>query len=376
VAVQVGVEPSAAIRKICIRRSSIFFTFFSATFVDLSTEKVIGRLKETQRTLVGHVGIFGDFPGGMAQVVNQYLTWRFESFQQVGILTTRRKRDPLSALLVPLALLRIIALARKRESTRLVFHLSEGGSFVREGLLLVVAWTLGIRSFAHIHGAEFEQYFKTHRPLVCFVLRRAVSTLCLTKDTKQLLESHGLVSTIAKNPVQIPIPSGRPKKKSVLFCGELSLRKGIDTLLAAWMQIENKTNWQLLVAGPIRWAQWPSTLPDDVIYLGEASHAEVLDLCNVLPSRDEALPMFLLEAMAACCAVVSSEVGEIPRLLADNRGILIKPGMAAPLAAGLESLMNDPDLLSETAKKGFEHVSEVYKSEIVAKELSAIWLGN
>lgn len=63
----------------------------------------------------------------------------------------------------------------------------------------------------------------------------------------------------------------------------------------------------------------------------------------VLPSYREGLPNSLLEAMAAECAIIATNVGAIPDVIqADNNGILINPGDSKGLTDELVRLANDP----------------------------------
>jgi len=56
----------------------------------------------------------------------------------------------------------------------------------------------------------------------------------------------------------------------------------------------------------------------------------------VIPSRSEGLPNVLLEALAADIPCVATDVGAIPEVLTDpNAGILVPPGSAEKLAAGI-----------------------------------------
>lgn len=69
----------------------------------------------------------------MAQVLNEYMTWKFQNLQLKAVLTTRGKRDPAAFFLTARCALRIISMVADRDSCLLVFHVSQGGSFVREG---------------------------------------------------------------------------------------------------------------------------------------------------------------------------------------------------------------------------------------------------
>jgi glycosyltransferase involved in cell wall biosynthesis len=65
----------------------------------------------------------------------------------------------------------------------------------------------------------------------------------------------------------------------------------------------------------------------------------------VLPSRSEALPNAVLEAMAAALPIVASHVGGVPELIQHERtGLLVAPGEPTALAAQLCRLMDDSAL--------------------------------
>jgi glycosyltransferase involved in cell wall biosynthesis len=65
----------------------------------------------------------------------------------------------------------------------------------------------------------------------------------------------------------------------------------------------------------------------------------------VMPSLSEGLPLALLEAMVAGCAIVASGVGEVGAALEQGAaGVLVQPGDPRALAIAIERLLNDPHL--------------------------------
>lgn len=75
----------------------------------------------------------------------------------------------------------------------------------------------------------------------------------------------------------------------------------------------------------------------------------------VLPSLSEGLPLALLEAMFAGCAIVASDVGEIATALDHgSAGILVPPGDATALANAIDAVLasrSNADALGRRAKR-------------------------
>src|SRR5207302_945921 len=69
------------------------------------------------------------------------------------------------------------------------------------------------------------------------------------------------------------------------------------------------------------------------------------------PSRADAFPTTVLEAMAASVPVIATEVGGIPEILANGRtGLLVpSPPAPAPFAEALEQLLTSPQRRRELA---------------------------
>lgn len=95
---------------------------------------------------------------------------------------------------------------------------------------------------------------------------------------------------------------------------------------------------------------------DDVPAILASSHVFVLS------SRSEALPVSILEAMAAGLPVVASRVGGVPELVVDGEtGLLVPAGNPRALAAALESLVDDPVLRARLGAAGRARVEEQFR---------------
>ena len=94
----------------------------------------------------------------------------------------------------------------------------------------------------------------------------------------------------------------------------------------------------------------------------------------VLPSRQEGLPVSLLEAMRAGVPVVASAVGGIPEVITHRRnGMLVSSGDANALSAALEEIATDSGLCSHLRTGGKATVSSRFSSEKLGTELVSLY---
>jgi glycosyltransferase involved in cell wall biosynthesis len=100
---------------------------------------------------------------------------------------------------------------------------------------------------------------------------------------------------------------------------------------------------------------------DRVVFLGATRDVpEVLAGSDVfvLPSRSEALPNAVIEAMAAGLPVVASEVGGIPELIAQGvTGLLVAPGDPPALAGAIGYLLDHPAAAADLGCAARDYVS-------------------
>jgi glycosyltransferase involved in cell wall biosynthesis len=259
-------------------------------------------------------------------------------------------------------------------------HLSERGSFVREGALVVLARLRRIPTVVTLHGADLRTFSSRHPRLVRFVLRRAAVVVTLGPVTAEWVRSFvgpGPRVIVVPNPVAVPEDPPLPATgDNVLFAGEVGRRKGADVLLQAWpLVVAQRPGARLTMAGPYADVH-PGSLPG-VRWLGPVAHRQIQDLLDesalvVLPSRAEVMPMFLLEAMARSRPVVATDAGEVPYLLGEA-GMLVPIGDPVALADTIVAALADRAGSAERGVALRRRAQELFSSKVVADRLDAIY---
>src|SRR5260370_37544800 len=80
--------------------------------------------------------------------------------------------------------------------------------------------------------------------------------------------------------------------------------------------------------------------------------------------------MAVLEAMAASCAVVATNAPQSnAKLLADGRGIAMKPGKSAEIGAALVRLCNDLALCRQMGKSAREYILTHHTAAMLKRNL-------
>lgn len=155
-----------------------------------------------------------------------------------------------------------------------------------------------------------------------------------------------------------------PDELMVLSVTRLEPAKGVDVLLEAAAGLEGV---RVVVAGD--GPQRSALDADGARLLGHRSDVgDLLAASDVfcLPSLHEALPVSVLEAMAAGLPVVASKVGALPDLLGGGAGFLVAPGDSAELRAVLAGLEADRTAAAGRSEAGRRRVEQRHGSRAVA----------
>jgi glycosyltransferase involved in cell wall biosynthesis len=179
------------------------------------------------------------------------------------------------------------------------------------------------------------------------------------------------------------VPAGR---LVVGAAGRLSPEKGFDLLIrAAHRLLLARHDLELWIAGEgdaephLRSLVAELRVADRVRLLGYRGDLrpvyEAMDVF-ALSSVREGLPNVVLEAMALEVPVVATRVNGVPRLVRDGEdGVLVNPGSAQDLAAGLARLLGDAGARARLAAAGRRTVAERYSFPARMQKVRAVYDG-
>lgn len=264
---------------------------------------------------------------------------------------------------------------------------------IRAGLLAAAARLRGCGVVMHVHGGNLDTWLESRRSRL--ILKAAMSpaqrivavwaagqdalTPVLGADRVRLIE-NGVDCSRYDPPEQSHTP---PR---ILYVGLLTPRKGVLDLLEASAQLtaEGVEHELCLLGGTpdegpaaaepvLEAARGRATLlgtrpPEEM----PPAYASADIFC--LPSWWEAMPMSVLEAMAAGLPVVATDVGDVARLVDDGAtGYLVPPQSPDDLAAALRKLITDPHRSSEMGAAGRDRVEQRFSAEVTARAVCQVY---
>ncbi len=182
------------------------------------------------------------------------------------------------------------------------------------------------------------------------------------------------------------IDPGRP---SVVFVGRVTRQKGLPVLLRAAEWIEPAAQL-VLCAGQADTAELQAEVTglvdrlratrSGVIWLpGMLAKPEVIQILShatvfVCPSEYEPLGIVNLEAMACGSAVVASDVGGIPEVVADGEtGLLVPAGDEAAFARAINALIRDPASAALFGTRGRQRAVVEFSWDRIAAQTAELY---
>lgn len=153
---------------------------------------------------------------------------------------------------------------------------------------------------------------------------------------------------------ELRLGAGVAEREYVLWVGSLRAwdpRKALDVLLDAMASLHDRPIPLVLVGdvgdgeGPAPRAREAGVRTHVPGYVSDETLAALYRGATVvvLPSRDEGFGLTALESLACGAPLVTAGAGNLPSLVGDA-ALLVPPGDASELAAGIRSLLDDSDL--------------------------------
>jgi glycosyltransferase involved in cell wall biosynthesis len=190
---------------------------------------------------------------------------------------------------------------------------------------------------------------------------------------------HGVDSKEIQNATPLGL-DGIP----LLFFGHLSFIKGVDVLVKAFYKVSQRNrDVHLYIVGDGRMRGFcedfvrGKNLSDRVHFWGAQPQNFLFrvirgaDIC-VLPSRNDASPLTVLEAMAAGKPIITTHRGGIPEFIKDGRnGIIVEPE-PDQLARAIELLLDNPALRSKIGRNNSTD-AEAYSWKKASQEYVSIY---
>ena len=175
----------------------------------------------------------------------------------------------------------------------------------------------------------------------------------------------------------VPVAERDPRLVAVV--GRLAPEKGVDVLLAALSAVPG-CDLVVVGDGPER-----TRLEEQAVALGLAGRVRFVGWRSdpwalrpapsvvVVPSRRDAAPLVVLEAMQRALPVVASNVGGIGELVGTDTGVLVQPDDARALAAALRSLLDQPARLVAMGRRAAERAKAEFGLEAMAQRYTDLY---
>lgn len=361
----------------------------------------------TTRPRVLHF-VTGGFSGGATQVAIALVRAAREQGRMEPLLVLRRKRrtDPariaeLQAQGVPLevvpgwshiaTVLALVRLCRRWKPDVLVAHGFSEHLWGRYAGLLA-----GVPALVHVEHNTRERYTRWRLAQSRWLARRTARIVGCSEGVRQVLLAMGMPAArtvaisngIATAPfADAPAHVLAAREPGIVMVARFSRQKDHATLLRALALLRTRgLSPPLLLAGagkamhrrPLEKLAAELGLQAQVRFLG--LHRDVPALLmrhriGVLSTHYEGMPLALIEAMAAGCAVVGSAVPGVREVIRDGvDGLLVPESDARALADALERLLRDDALATRLGAAAHARAMRDFSRERMHADYEAMLL--
>jgi glycosyltransferase involved in cell wall biosynthesis len=252
----------------------------------------------------------------------------------------------------------------------------------------------GVPCLWWIHESQFGQTLAQRNPAVARAFAAADKVMFPAASSARLYAAYVrpdqqvVLVGIDWSPAEagVPILERPAGKLAVVSAASFEPRKGQDVLLVALRQLptELRGRIQLYLLGQILDPRYYRRLVKSarqfpgVQILSAMPRAEALKYLSgadviVLASRDEVVPLVLLEAMALGKGIVATSVGGIPEVVEHGaHAWLVPPDDPAALAQGLTRVLQDETLRARLGSAAQKRYAELYTFDRFVDDVSGL----
>jgi glycosyltransferase involved in cell wall biosynthesis len=270
-----------------------------------------------------------------------------------------------------------------------------GASFYRDLLMVALIKIFRIKKVVyHLHGKGIKDCYPRQKRWYDYAYHH-VDVICLGDKLKDDIHFFKGMPYIVNNGIPINSIVSKQKKNdemvNILFLSNFDKTKGVMELLeCAKLLKEKKINFKIRLIGAF-YEQFTKDFFSDYLknndllnqidvigpVYGDAKYQYFADAdIFIHPTRNDALPIVLLEAMQFGLPCISTFEGCIPEIVEDNiTGLLFRQQDVEDFASKLELLIKNKELREQMGKKGKERFDQFFTLEKFEQNLCNTFIG-
>ncbi|PJN90308.1 glycosyl transferase [Bacillus sp. mrc49] len=337
------------------------------------------------------IGPDSDAKGGIATVIKNFSIHFASEEHQISYLSSWEGGGVWNVCKVFIRTLKRLSKLIDKESVDIVhIHVAQKGSFFRKALLARYARKKGVKVILHIHGSQFDVFYKNAPSLFKKIIRSSLhdadSIVVLSEEWEMVFKELTITPiTVIENAVMIPaVNRYNVHAKNIVTFGRIGNRKGsYDILDVAEMVFKRnpEINFILYGDGDIKEVSQlikKRNLSNVIIggWIGPEEKVKIYSETglHLLPSYHEGLPMAILETMANGVPNISTNVGGIPQVIHNEKnGFLVKPGDTKQMTLYILEFFSNETSRNDLSKEAYSMIKTKFSMSIYLKKWECLY---